>query len=233
MLNAFAREKPKLQWSYSRLHGFELCPRRYYETQVLKAWPEDKTPQLAEGDAVHAAMAAALQGAMLPTKYRTTHQHWIDKVLNTKGELLVEEDAKWAIDRQFKPTTWFSKTVWLRCIADAVKLNLPEQVALVVDWKNGKSANADPVQLTLTGLMLFIQFPELLSIRSDFVWLQEDDFTTQVFYRDEAADQWAEILPRVKRFEQAAVNEEYPPKPGYFCQSYCPVETCEYHGTRQ
>jgi hypothetical protein len=221
-------ETKEMAWSYSRLHGFELCPRRYHETQVLKNWPEEESAILIEGNAIHAAMAKALRdGTHLPTKYKI-HQHWVDKILQTEGELLIEEDAKWAITRQFKPTTWFSKTVWLRCIADAVKLAPPK--AGIVDWKWGKSINADPLQLTLTSLMLLTQFPELNCVESHFVWLQEDDKTTQALHREDAADAWAEILPRVKRFEEATIKDNFPPQPGRFCARWCPVQSCEYWG---
>src|SRR5215475_4570058 len=153
--------------SYSRLKDYELCPRRYHEMQVKKAWPEEKSEMLMWGDSVHKAMAHSLRNSTpLPTRFQI-YQKWIEKVVNTEGELLIEEDCKWAIDRDFKPVPWFAKSVWLRCIADAVKLDPP--AALVVDWKSGKSINVDSVQLTLTALMMFLQFPKLLCVRSDFV----------------------------------------------------------------
>ena len=121
-----------------------------------------------------------------------------------------------------------SSKVWLRAIADAVKLD--NDVGLLVDWKTGKSTNADQVQLVLTSLVMLMHFPALQCVRSDFVWLQEDDHTTQVLYRNEAPDAWAEILPRVKKLEEATLEENFPPKPGRFCRSWCLVKTCEYWG---
>lgn len=215
-------------WSYSRLSAYELCARRYHETQVLKAWPEERSPQLDWGDAVHAAMAQALRdGTPLPTKFQI-FQKWIDKVVRTEGELLIEDDCRWAVNRKLQPCPWFAKDVWLRTVADAVKLD--GNAALVVDWKSGKSQNSDPVQLILTSLMAFLQFPKLLCVRSDFVWLQEDHQTTQVLYRNEATDQWALIMPRVERLRQATMINNFPPKPGRLCKRWCPVESCEFNG---
>jgi hypothetical protein len=214
-------------WSYSRLHDYETCPRRYNEK---KNWPEPESAMLIEGHEVHAALAAALTGTPLPTKFKL-YQRWIDEILQTEGELLVEEECKWAITREFKPTTWFNKDVWLRAVADAVVLNPP--VARLVDWKNGKSLNADPLQLQLTSLMLLVHFPELQAVGADFIWLQEDTQSTQVLYRSEAADAWAEILPRVKRFEEATIKDNFPPQPGRVCKSWCPVRSCEFWGKRQ
>jgi PD-(D/E)XK nuclease superfamily len=228
-----AVEPKNFSWSYSRLKAFEDCPRRYHETQVKKAWPEEKSEMLEFGDAVHDAMATALRtGEPLPTKFKI-YQRWIDSLLETEGELLIENDCQWAITRDFKPTAWFAKDVWLRCIADAVKLdyrNNPKPAALVVDWKAGKSANGDPIQLTLTSLMMFIQFPQIRSVRADFVWLQENDRTQQSLYRHEAADAWADLMPRVEKLQQATNANYFPPKPNRFCRSWCPVKSCEYHG---
>jgi hypothetical protein len=216
-------------WSFSRLTAYETCPRRYDETTNKKGkWPEKRSSQLDWGDAVHAAMATALRdGTPLPTVFRI-FQHWIDKVNRTPGELLIEDDCKWAITRQFQPCPWFADKVWLRVVADAVKLD--DDVALVVDWKAGKSSNADPIQLILTSLVMLIMFPELKVVRSDFIWLNEDSQTTQVLYRNEAADRWAELLPRVKLLEVATRDNHFPPKPNRFCAKYCPVKSCEYHG---
>jgi len=217
----------EIAFSYSRLKSYEDCPRRYYETQVKRAWPEDRSAQLDWGDAVHKALANALRGTPLPTEFQI-FQSWVDKVNRTPGELLVEEQCKWAITREFKPVPWFAKSVWLRVVADAVKLD--SDVALAIDWKTGKSLNADPVQLTLTSLVLLCLFPQLLAVRSDFIWLQEDSQTTQVLYRHEAPDQWAEIIPRAKLLERATREGDFPPKPNRFCAKYCPVKSCEYWG---
>jgi PD-(D/E)XK nuclease superfamily len=223
-------EPKQFFWSYSRLKAFEDCPRRYHETQVKKdAWPEEKSELLLFGDAVHKALADALKfGTVLPTQFRL-YSHWIDKIKRTPGELLVEDQCQLACTREFTPTTWFAKNVWLRCVADAVKLDPP--VALLVDWKSGKSANCDPVQLTLASLMLLIHFPQLHCVRSDFIWLQEDHQTTQVITRKQAPDHWMELLPRVKRLQQAVQDEHFPPTPGRYCRRYCPVKSCEYYGT--
>lgn len=221
--------KKSFSWSFSRLKAFEDCPRRYHETQVKKdAWPEEKSEMLEWGDAVHTAMAHALRtGTPLPTKFHI-YQHWIDKVARTDGETLIESDCQWAVTRELQPTAWFAKNVWLRCIADVVKLDYP--VALVVDWKTGKSLNGDPIQLQLTSLMMFLQFPKLQSVRSDFIWLQEDYQTTQVVYRNECAGHWAELMPRVRRLEAATDKDLFPPMPGRFCKRWCPVKSCEYNG---
>jgi hypothetical protein len=224
-----AAPKP-FAWSYSKLKAYEDCPRRYYETQVAKNYTDSTTDQT-WGNAVHAAMAQALRdGKPLPTKFQIC-QRWVNEVRNVKGgELLIEDDCQWAITREFQPTAWFAKNVWLRCIADAVVLKYP--AGMVVDWKAGKSANVDPIQLLLTSLMMFIQFPKLDRVVSLFVWLKEDHKTVQTIFREEAVEHWAAIMPRVERLAEATRRNNFPPVPNRFCRNWCPVESCEFHGRK-
>jgi hypothetical protein len=100
-------------WSYSRLHGFEDCPRRWHETDILKNWPKDETPQLKWGNDAHAALAKALKGEPLPTVFKI-FQHWVDKVWPHRVNI-GRRRLQWAIAAIY-PTTWFP-TVWLRCMA--------------------------------------------------------------------------------------------------------------------
>ena len=166
-------EPKSFAWSFSRLKAYEDCPRRYHETMVKKAWGEEKSDLLKKGDEVHKAMADNLRyGVPLPLKYRI-YQDWIDKLNNTKGHLMVEDECQLAINRQFKRTPWFAPDVWLRCVADVIKLDLEyPAVAHVTDWKTGKSINGDPIQLIMTSLVLLCHFEELHAVCSDFVWLQ-------------------------------------------------------------
>lgn len=230
ILAGVKKQAPDFAWSYSKLSGYETCPRRVHETQILKNWPEERSAQLELGDDIHAAMAATLQhGTPLPSSF-AVFQPWIDRINRTPGELMVEERCKFAITRDFKPTPWFAKNVWLRAIGDAVKLD--NDVALVVDFKTGKSSNADTLQLSLVSLVLLATFPKLQCVRADFIFLNEDSQITEVIYRDEMADKWAEIIPRVQKFEAATKNDDFPPKPGYLCKNYCAVKSCEYHGQK-
>ena len=215
-------------WSYSRLHAYETCPRQFHERDILKKWGEEKSEMQSFGDAVHAAMAQALRtGKALPLAY-SPYQHWIDKVLRTKGELLVESECKWAITRDFTPTTFFSKTAWMRTVCDAAKID--DDIALIVDWKTGKSINVDELQLVLMALMALAQFPQLELVRADFIWLQEDSQTSKILKRDEMADYWAEIMPRVEHYQRALEEGLFPPTPNRLCKRWCPVRTCEFWG---
>src|SRR5215831_1258316 len=109
--------------TYSRLKNFEICPRRYYECDVLKRWPEPRSEQLQWGDAVHAAIAAALTTDKPLPLHMQGYQSWLDKVHRTPGTLLVEDQASLAITRDMEPCAWMSRAAWMRCKADVIKID--------------------------------------------------------------------------------------------------------------
>jgi hypothetical protein len=213
-------------WSYSKLKNYDVCPKRHYEVDVLKNYSDrDGAGQAAldEGNQAHDALAKACSGKVaLPEKFKH-YQIWVDRVRSGPGELYVEQ--KYAITRDFRPTTYFARDVWYRGIGDVVRIDGP--VALVLDWKTGKILE-DSVQLMLMAQCLFSHFPQLKRVRSEFVWLKDECTSPEVFSRQEIADAWLELLPRVATLESASKSLTFPPKPGPFCKKYCPVDSCPF-----
>ncbi len=222
-----ARAKKEWAWSYSKLKNFETCPKRHYEIDLAKNYsePEEVGGPLEWGNRVHKALAAACSGSETLDEDMGRFQPWVDKVRSGPGKLLVEQ--KYAITRDFRPTTYFASDVWYRGIGDVVRIDGP--VALVLDWKTGKILE-DSVQLMLMAQCLFSHFPNLLRVRSEFVWLKDDCTSPEVFDRAEVADNWRGLLPRVQGMELAATTASYPPKPGKLCKKWCVVTSCPFHG---
>lgn len=218
--------KKEWSWSYSKLKNFEVCPKRMNEIDLLKnyAEPEDPNGPLAWGNRVHDALAKALKGEPLPTEM-SMYQSWVDRVLRGSGALLVEQ--KYAINRQLQKTAYFANDVWYRGIGDVVRI--AGDIGLVLDWKTGKILE-DSVQLMLMAQCLFAHYPDLKYVRSEFVWLKDDCTTPELLSRQEVAQQWVELLPRVAQMEAAAQKDHYPPKPGRLCKRYCAVTSCPFHG---
>ena len=222
--------KPKpFAWSYSKLKNFETCPKRYYNIDVAKLVKEEESEQLTYGNTLHKVLAEAISGkAPLPDHFRHL-QSWVDKLTRTDGKLLVEQQL--AIDINFGPTEWFSKTAWYRGIADVIKIvGAPgAQVAVVLDWKTGKILE-DGIQLALMAQCVFAHHPDIQKIRTEFVWLKEDATTRADFTRDDMVKVWAGLMPRVQTLENAHKAANFPPKPGYLCRKWCPVDACPNHG---
>lgn len=209
-------------WSYSRLKNFETCPKRYYEVDQAKNFKDD-TAQLDWGNAVHAAMAHAITtGKPLPPGMEP-FQKWVNSLAKFRGEKLVEQ--KWALNKDFQPTEWFSPSAWVRSVGDFVGIAAPK--ALSLDWKTGKPQQ-DSKQLMLVAACVFAFHPDVHEIDSGFVWLKHDTSTVETYRREDMAQQWLELIPRVKTFEQAVASMSFPPKPDRLCKKYCPVASCPF-----
>lgn len=220
------RSNPKkFAWSYSKLKNYESCPKRYYNVDVAKVVKEEESEQLQYGNALHKALAEAVSGkADLPKPF-AGFQKLVDKITANPGKLLVEQQL--AIRQDFSKCEWFAKDAWYRGIADVIKIIGP--VALVIDYKTGKILE-DGVQLALMAQCVFAHHPEIQKIRTEFWWLKEDAETRADFTREDMVKVWAGLLPRVKMLEDAHAGANFPPKPGYLCRKWCPVEACPHHG---
>ena len=236
-LEAPAKAGKAWSWSYSKLKNFEECPRKHYEVDLAKTFAEttstDPDSALNWGNRVHDTFAKVLKGEIeLPAEF-AQYKHWIDRIKNGPGDLLVEQ--KYAITKDFRSTQWFASDVWVRMIGDVVRIDHPftdrhgnrYRVALVADWKTGKILE-DPVQLMLMAQALFSHYPDLAHVRAEYVWLKEDCTSPEVFTRQEVADQWVYLLGRVQAMEQAAITQTYAPKPGRLCKNWCPVQSCPF-----
>ena len=215
-------------WSYSKYKAYDVCPRRHYEVDIQKNFVDD-TEQLKWGNQVHKAMAdAALGKSDLPDSMKD-YQRWIDKYASPglPGELKVE--LKYAVTKDFEPTAWFARNVWFRGVCDLQRISGP--VAVAIDWKTGKVLH-DSRQLMLMAQCIFVHYPEVQRVLTEFVWLKDDCTTPETFNRNTIMNGWPPILDHVKQMESAAQTLSYPPKPGKLCARYCPVSTCQYHGKR-
>jgi len=209
-------------WSYSKLKNYENCPFKYLKVDVEKQFKED-TEQLTYGNKVHDAMRDALRsGAPLPAEF-SPWQKWVTGIRALPGELLVEQ--KYALTREFMPCEYLGPKVWYRGIADAV--NIDGIVAGVFDWKTGRVKH-DSIQLMLSTACVFAFHPEIELIRTSFIWLADDEVTSDDFTRDNVRAAWPAILERVHELEESHKRMIFPPKPGGLCKQYCPVQVCEF-----
>lgn len=222
--NSPATPKP-FAWSYSKLKNFESCPKRHWHVDIQKDVKEEEGEQLLWGNAVHAALAKAIgRGVALP--YGMEHfQKWVDRIVAGWGNILVEQ--KLAIKKDFSACTFFDKEAWFRGIGDVIKI--VGDVALIIDWKTGKILE-DSHQLSLHAACVFAHHPEVMNVRSEFIWLKEDATTREDFARQAMPDMWRSLWPRIEHLENAHTTLSYPAKPGRLCARWCPVTMCPHHG---
>lgn len=214
-------------WSWSKLKNYEICPLRYFETDVQKTYV-DKSENLDWGDRVHKTAAAHLsKGEPLPADVLPTLAPWIAKIKKASGERLVEK--KFALTEDLQPTTYFASNVWYRGIVDVGILF--EDVARAWDWKTGKITK-DSVQLALMAQCMFSHYPQLQKIRTEFIWLQDNAVTTEDFTRESLSLIWPALRNRVSILQNSSNMNSWPMKPNKLCGQYCRVEKCFHHGKK-
>jgi hypothetical protein len=213
-------------WSYSQLKNAETCLKRYYHYNVAKDVVEPETEQLREGNRLHKVFDLRLKGQPLPLGY-TQYEPLLARIVNAPG--VTHSEQKLALTSEFKPSAFFGKAVWFRTVIDAAKIR-EDGTATVFDWKTGKP-NEDLTQLQLMAVTLFHHDPKLLRVKAALVFVAHDEIEQAEFVREDLTEIWGEILPRVKRLQQARDTQEYPPRPSGLCRKYCAVASCPYHGT--
>lgn len=212
-------------WSFSKIDAFEGCPKRYYEYSVAKSVKDTDTSNMDWGNKVHDAMRDSLKFNKPLPEDMAPYQKWADRVLAGPGELFVEQ--KYGLTKDFSPCAYFAPIVWYRGIADAVRIW--DNVGLAIDWKTGKKKDGK-IQLGLMALCLFQYYPKMQVVRTEYIWLNEDDTTTEVFKRSDMPHLITELMPRVDALEWAHKNMTFPPKPSGICVRWCNVVSCPFHG---
>jgi hypothetical protein len=212
-------------WSYSALTGFETCPKRHWHYNIAKDIKEEENSYQREGTDTHAAFDRYLKDQVeLPLGLG----HWkpmLDRIINGRGK--VYSERKLALSSSFQPVGWFSDQAWFRGILDCTSVN--DNFAAVLDWKTGKPS-FDQTQLKLSAALVFASAPNVNLVRAGLVFINHDRVERSQYRRAELPAIWNEILPRVKKMQQAREKEEYPAKPSGLCKKYCLVTSCPYHG---
>lgn len=214
-------------WSYSRLDGFETCPKKFWHMSVRKDVPFEETEAMRYGKLVHKALEHRVsKGKPLPLNFRYLEKY-AALLANASGEKLTEQQL--AIDADFQPCDWFSDKTWCRAIIDLAIVK--DSHAVVFDYKTGKIKD-DFTQLKLAGVLLMLHVPEIQTVDLSFLWTKEKKITSNEdrLTREDIKTVMLDLMPRIKRYEKAHRTDSFPARPGYLCKRYCPVVSCPYHG---
>ncbi len=216
---------PAFAWSYSQLKNAETCLKRYYHYQVIKDTKEPETEQLRSGNALHNHFDKRISdGKPLPLGYGQ-YEKILAKFVAAPGD--THSEQKLAFTRELQPVAYFGKDVWFRGVIDACKVR-SDNTATALDWKTGKPS-PDITQLQLIAATLFIHLPNLIRVKTALVFVNHDATERAEFVREDQAEIWSEILPRVRAMERARAANDFPPKPSGLCKKYCAVATCPFY----
>lgn len=214
-------------WSYSRIDSSETCPRKFWHLNVAKDLKEPESSYQIEGKETHDAFKFYFKnGKPLPLHLRH-HEPVLKKIAAMPGEKVVEQQI--ALDANWQPTDWFSKTAWLRVISDLTQLNGP--AAVVWDWKTGKQKD-DFTQLRLNAAVTMHLAPEVNAVKMAYYWTKTRNITSAVMTRAELPEFWGTMLGRVQTYQSMYDTENFPPRPNPYCKG-CIVKTCQYWQPRK
>jgi uncharacterized protein Usg len=244
-VGGFADQPKPFAWSYSKLKNFETCPKRYYHIDFLPKNHPDKvveevSDELLFGNRLHETLAQYIEkGTILPPLHQP-YAPFVDEIFKyehpTHGTLDVRKipstkvlvEQKYAINKDFAPTTWFGDDAWYRGIADVLWMLGPRAYAF--DWKTGK-VKEDIPQLALMAACVLSHFPDVQSVTASYVWLKTGDITGTVYTRQSLVSFWEKLWPRIEALREGVEKQNFGPKPSGICKRYCPVKQCPHYGT--
>ena len=214
-------------WSYSRMKGFETCPKQYYHINILKEYPFEETAATRYGNEFHKAAEAYIKdGQELPGKF-ADFEPMLQALRNKPGEKHCE--LKLGLTEDLQPCSFFAKNVWFRGIVDL--LILDGDRAFIVDYKTGKSAKyADTDQLELMALTVFAHYPQVKLANAGLVFVVADSFIRESYETQSKQERWAKWYTRYAAMEKAHETEVFNPRPSGLCRAHCPVVDCAHNG---
>lgn len=226
-----------LPWSHSAMNDFETCAKAYFHKRIAKDVVETQGDAAAWGDEAHKFIEYELKrqnGTTLAPEqldaiakgklmYFNTYMPWIDTLFAMEPDQLLPEQQL-AINKELQPCDWMDKRVWCRGIIDV--LLIKGDRARAIDWKTGKR-KPNSRQLKLFALLIFIHYPQVMKVKTDFIWLATNEIDSEHFTRNQEAELWQEFLPSLAAYNKAFKEETFPPKKSGLCAGWCPVTSCE------
>ena len=214
-------------WSYSRMKGFETCPKQYYHVNVLKQFPFQETEATRYGTEFHKAAEDFMRdGTPIPERFAFAKPA-LDALADKPGERHCE--LKMGLREDLTPCGFFDKDVWFRGIVDL--LIIDGEKAFIVDYKTGKSARyADTGQLQLMALSIFAHFPQVKRVKAGLVFVIAETFVPADFSVADRDVLWAPWIKKYARLEKAHETNVWNPVPSGLCKKHCPVVECPHNG---
>lgn len=207
-----------------------VVPEKYYHLKVVKDYKDEQSEQAIYGTEAHkAAELYIANGEDIPGRFEFMRKH-LDTLNNLEGTKYCE--FKCGLTKDMEPCDFFAKDVWLRAVIDLLVVNEAKSTARVVDYKFGKSKNADMSQLELMALVVFKTFPNIKNVKAGLLFCPEDKMIPAVYKRDEVSERWMNWLPEVARLEGAYKHDVWNATPSGLCKAWCPVLSCPHNGRR-
>lgn len=213
--------KKPLPISASGIADFNGCPKRYYETKILKKFKFEVTEAITYGNVVHEQLERYVKfKEALPEHLEFVMPMF--QFLEDDGYALYAE-LEMAIKRDWTPTDFWDNDGYLRGKIDLI--GIKGNTAVIIDHKSGKRKN-DPFQLQVYGATA-MRVLGLDKVDAYYLWLktkETDKITIDASNIDEIQ---TDIVSQITTIEEAYDKQEFPARTTPLC-GYCPaLDTCK------
>lgn len=209
-----------LPLSFTLLDKHRTCPKQLYHLKVVKDVKEESNEALAWGNLFHKAVEDYVKHGRPLTPEMSQYETLFASIPKD-----CQVEVELAVDKNLKPCRFFGKDVFLRAKTDLLRIK--GDVARCGDWKTGKNRKVTD-QLLINALLIFLCYPEVNTVHTDFFWLQHKDKDSKTFTRDQLPEMWAQLLPDMKRYRDDFHNMNFPARPSGLCGGWCPVKQCSH-----
>lgn len=208
-----------IAWSHSRVKTYLDCPKMFYIQNILKSVKYEQGPEQAEGERVHKALEMRLIHKVTLGPKDARYEPLIRSIEAMPGITYGERD--FCLNQHLKPTGYFDKDAWVRVTVDVTKLDTAARSAWFGDYKNGK-VTIDEDQLKLYAAVGFHVFPEIDTIKTNYIFLRHALCPGRTYTRDQLPALWQELLAVPTAIQRAAATNDWPARPSRKC-GYCSV----------
>lgn len=206
-----AKENPITAWSYSRLKGYEECPRQFQYRNIRKL-KEPKGDAMFRGIKIHNEAANFLEGKV--DRVPISCLNFMAELVELKAFHPIVEQ-KWAFNKNMKPTGWMSKDCWLRATLD-IGLIYGDGTGEAIDLKTGKKYDDYDDQLDLFAYTMFKMHPTKItkSVTVRLWYLDVNEEVTREISKEQAFDRFEGLKERAEVMMSA---KRFPPNPSWKC----------------
>ncbi len=210
-----------IAWSWSRLQDFEQCPFMFLGKHINKSMVVDySSPHILAGREVHNMLEKAVkEGAGVSPMYE-----YLMPLITALRKQKAEAEKQITFNAFGNPTTWFSKSAYMRCALDIICTDRRPKHKIIIDWKTGKVRPDGKGQLSLYAATLFKSERDVETIIVGYVWVDHPDAppTLETYHRSQFEGLWEGFQERAEKIQAANRAGNWPKQKNRFCH-WCPA----------
>lgn len=169
-------------WSYSRLSVYRKCPRQF-KYKFIDKLAEPKSDAMERGNELHLTLQRFIEGrtkaipAAMKKTLGTAYAH-----LALLRKMKAKCELEWAVDKDWKPVSWFDKQTWFRAKLDAFYVDQTLNILDLTDHKSGKIySDQHAEQLELYAAVGYAFHPEVTEIVARMLYIDQGSSVPSVF----------------------------------------------------